>query len=151
MGLNPGRKRRNLPSLAIAPPSRPYTRRQEAELIFDHPIHLSPEGDVLHQKEWIFRGQTVDFALNYYVQPGHPDNQDEDERDVARVDCCHSEVHKHQFYRSGRPQVRELIRDLSGFESIEDAEAAVHECYDECYLAMAEKWESHLRYWKEPA
>ncbi|MCD2158125.1 hypothetical protein LQL77_31015 [Rhodococcus cerastii] len=149
MGLNPGKKERKLVDMATAVPALTFERRPEAELVIDNPVYLSIDGDVLHQKEWHFRGKVVDFALMHYLTDRHPDNYLSASADVARIDTCHSEVHQHQFYRSGRPQDRRVIRPLQHLESLEEAENAVCDCYDDCYVEMADEWEGHLDRWKE--
>ncbi|ORL83885.1 hypothetical protein [Prescottella equi] len=135
--------------MTIFPEAKPYTRREDADLTMDNPIHLSTDGDVLHHKEWTYKGRLVDFALNHYVTKDHPDNRKSCTDDVARIDTCHSEVHRHQFYRSGKPQNREVIKDLHGFASLEEAEKAVGLCFEECYFSMADDWQAHLDRWKE--
>ncbi|MDV7197041.1 hypothetical protein R4172_05645 [Rhodococcus kroppenstedtii] len=149
MGLNPNKKHRNLADMTVEVTRLEFERRPEAVLAIDSPIYLSVEGDVLHQKEWHYRGQVVDFALNHYVTAHHPENPGEGTADVARIDCCHSEVHQHQFYRSGRSQDRSVIQTLHDLPTLEEAESVVCACYDDCYLEMANDWPNHLDRWKE--
>ncbi|MBY4214605.1 hypothetical protein HQO42_23080 [Rhodococcus fascians] len=141
---------RKLVDMAELPPKLVFERRTDAELVMDSPIHLSDDGDVLHQREWHFRNQVVDFALMHYLTGEHPENPASDaSADVARIDTCHSEVHQHQFYRSGKPQNRQVLVPLHDCASLEDAEKAVNDCYDDCYLDMVGDWQDHLDRWKE--
>lgn len=149
MGLNPGKKPKGLVDMSTRPAGFFYQRRPEAELTIDMSIYLSQEGDVLHQQEWFFRGKVVDFALNHYLTPSHPDNCTGAMLDVARIDTCHNEVHRHQFYKSGRPQTRDVIQSLSGVASLEEAEGLIAACFDSCYFDLAESWGDNLTRWKE--
>ncbi|WP_313675077.1 hypothetical protein [Mycolicibacterium sp.] len=126
-----------------------YQRRPEAELVVDTPIYLSADGDVLHLREWQYRGKVVDFALNHYVTTSHPENDGDAPLDVARIDTCHSEVHRHQFYKSGRSQNRDVIQPLYGVASLEEAEALIADCYDKCYFDLAANWGENLNRWRE--
>lgn len=148
VGLNPGKKPRKLADMSAARAPLNYVRHSDAQLTMDGKIYLSQE-DVLHQTEWTFRGRVVDFSLNHYVTGEHPDNWNDCPVDVARIDTCHSQVHKHQFYRSGREQNRLVIRDLSTLDNLDEARQAVEESYDQCYMQMADEWESHLERWKD--
>ncbi|WHU45090.1 hypothetical protein QNM97_13625 [Gordonia sp. L191] len=149
MAPNPGKKRRNLADMTSQPLRLDYRRRADAVLVVDGPIYLSVAGDRLHQREWHHRGRVVDFALNQYITCDHPDNPGGESADIARVDTCHSEVHKHQFYRSGRPQQRDVICALHDADSLEQAEDMICGCYDACYFDMADEWEDRLVRWKD--
>lgn len=149
MGLNPGKRPRKLADMSVQPSQFVYERRPEAELTIDAPILLSKEGDVLHQREWTFRGRIVDFALNHYLSDNHPENPGDQTVDVARVDTCHNEVHRHQFYRCGRQDHRAVIKNLADAGSLEEAEKIIADCYDPCYLDLANNWEENLSRWRE--
>ncbi len=149
MTPNPGKKQRRLADMGVEPARFKFERRDEAELILDSPIPLSPEGDHLHLRQWCYRGKIVDFAIMQYLTPSHPDNSGSDgNSDVARIDTSHSEVHKHQYFRDGREQVRSVIKSLQDADSLEHAEEMIDACFDACNDDMSEHWVDHLDTWR---
>lgn len=147
MGLNPGKKNRKLVDMTIEPDCFEYERRPEAVAEVDQPIYLS-KYEAMHQCEWHYQGLVVDFMYNHFVRPDHPDNQKSCKQDVARIDTKHSEVHKHQYFRSGKEQDRIVLVPLQEVSSIGDAEEAIDQCSEACYRDMAENWELHTARWK---
>ncbi len=61
---------------------------------------------------------------------------------MERIDCCHSEVHRHIFYRD-RPESRRGIRELfPGDERILGDE------FVEAYADLVEHWIDKYERWK---
>ena len=147
MGLNPGRKRRNLVDMSSIPGSFEYVVSEEAIEGLNYPVSLGG-GNTLQVRTMERGHKIVDFSLNQFVEPEYEGNLSGENVDVARIDCCHSEVHRHQYYRNGRPQNRYVIHDLKCEESHENAEDVVDRCYTDCYLVMTDNWESHLERWE---
>lgn len=62
--------------------------------------------------------------------------------EVAKIDCCHSQVHKHQRHRQGRArEIRTTIRWITCQEDVE-------ETYDESFNDIIDNYEEHLRRWE---
>jgi hypothetical protein len=105
--------------------------------VLEWPIILSPT-DVLLVRQHVYRKKTVDFA---FMQLHH----DGEQHEVARIDCCHGVVHRHQFNRDGvdvmdrRPI--QVIPPASGHDT-------VNALFDVCYGRMMEEYEENLRRWK---
>lgn len=147
MGLNPGRKRRNLVDMTSVPEKFEYVVSEDALEGLDYSVPLGG-GTVLQVRTMERDYKVVDFSLNQFVEPEYEGNYSGRNVDVARIDCCHSEVHRHQFYRDGHPQNRYVIHDLKCEPDHENAENVVNRCYDSCYEEMTDNWESHLERWE---
>lgn len=153
MGLNPGRN--NRPTVSMSEKPDVQARMDD----FEYVVHedavegldfVAPLGDgtslAIRTME---RGKlTVDFSLNQIVDEDFVANHDRVPADVARIDCCHSEVHRHQFYWHKKTQNREVIRDLRGERNQKSAEQAVNNCYDQSYSIMMQNWELYLERWE---
>ncbi|WP_146237497.1 DUF7718 family protein [Georgenia satyanarayanai] len=104
------------------------------------PIELT-ETDRLHIRMAIYRGKIVDFAI---MQLSVRD--DGEEVHVARIDCCHGTVHRHQYDRRGRDvyERREIVAipATDGWEVVDAA-------YAEASETMFNEWEENLRRWRQ--
>lgn|GEM_PF-2371258 len=147
MGLNPGKNNRKLPDMSEEA-LQEYKRHPDAELIVDNKVPLGQDGTILSQCEWGRHQLIVDFSYNQYLEDSHPDRKGAKTPDVARIDCCHSEIHKHQFYKAGG-QNRDIIQDLRYSGSIEEVEKVVNLHSMDCYNQMVDGWQSYLDLWKE--
>lgn len=118
-----------------------YKRPHAAEMEQDGRYTLSPTGHSMHVVQWCYKGKTVDFALVQQVEEVAGNLQD-----VAKYDCCHSEVHKHQYHRDrGQIQRNVIVRlsdDNHSWEKIDRA-------FDECYEQMLNYWDENYRRWGE--
>lgn len=135
--------------MTIAPPRFEYQPPASAEKVIDNHIILTPEGTcTLYAVAWEYRGKIVDFALTQKADEIRHPQKGEDH--VARYDCCHSEVHKHQYYRngqhfkSGERQERTCIAKIDEQASSWDI---VDSGYDVCFDQMTDDWESNYRRW----
>lgn len=148
MGLNPGKKARNLVDMGEIPKPFEYTVSPYAREIFDYEISL---GDGINLRQWAvgYDNLIVDFAFVQFVDALYESNDTDKNVDVARIDCCHSEVHRHQFYRSNRKQNRYILHPLQGETNHKDAERVVNNCYDECSQTFIDNWETYLERWED--
>lgn len=134
--------------MTVDPEGFEYVVSGDAAEGMNFPVHLG--GGTVLQVRTMERGKLiVDFSLNQYVEPGYQGNVTQGNVDVARIDCCHSEVHRHQFYRDNRPQKRYIIKDLKCVSSHKDAENLVSDSYDPCYSTMVDNWELYLERWDD--
>lgn len=135
--------------MSITPAKFDYQAPTAAEKIIDNSIILTPQGTcTLHVVAWEYRGKIVNFALTQKAdEVSHPQKGEDH---VARYDCCHSEVHKHQFYRGGRhfksgdDQERTCILKIDEQATSWDT---VDAGYDVCYDQMTNDWQSNYRRW----
>ncbi|MEJ4100414.1 hypothetical protein V5S96_08610 [Corynebacterium mastitidis] len=146
MGLNPNPKHRNLADMSTPPPTFTYTPR-EADQTVATPIDLA-DGCELTMRESYRKGLIIDFSLNEHINSHHPRYPYVHNHDVARIDCCHSEVHRHQFYANGDEDPKYyVIRSLTDCPDQQTAEKVIDECYDHCYSMIMSNWEAHLERW----
>ena len=118
-----------------------YERPANATLVMDAPVYVAEDpSQFVYVKQYTYRGYTVDFALSHVVE------LEEGNSDVARYDCCHSEVHRHQFHKSGEELRRKVIAPIRDQRT---SWSTVNAVYDECYDDMIEGWEHHYRRWDE--
>lgn len=80
-------------------------------------------------------GRIVDYALMLDAR-----QDGEDWSEVARIDCCHAEVHIHQYYRS-RPGTRDVIRPIRSQEDVEDS-------VDSSLDLIFGNWDRMIRKWR---
>lgn len=149
MGLNPGNKPRNLVDMSEIVQEFEYVPTSTPDRVDEYPIILSAETELM-VREVHANGRVVDFSLNYFATTDHPLNEKDANCDIARIDCCHSEVHRHQFYRTrGEDKKYIVIKSLKGLTCREEAEREVHSCYDDCYEMMLDNCENYLERWEE--
>lgn len=134
--------------MSVQPEPFDYQPPALAEL-YEHDMVLFPgETCSLHCKQWTFKGKVVNFALSLRVLDATKSKNPNGS--VARYDCCHSEVHKHQFYRSGKhyktgePEQRTVIAPIDDPKTAWDT---VDKAYDSCYDDIAGNWETNYRRW----
>lgn len=124
---------------ATPEPTIQYKRPERAELVFDGPIALDGHGHSIYQKQWVYKGKVVDFSLSHRFEEvaGHYTF-------VARYDCCHSEVHKHQMYRSGKEETYKPLKRLDDPNTAwEDVDSAFPVACDDAI----DSWEENYRRW----
>lgn len=141
-------RHRGLVDMGARPEEFVYRRPQGAE-VYPHELVLFPgETCSLHYTQWVYRGKIVDFAITLYT------NEFEDpqgsEAHVARYDCCHSQVHKHQYYRSGshyktgEPEQRTVIAPIDDPATAWDI---VDSAFDSCLDDLAGNWQVNYGRW----
>ncbi|MBB2958882.1 DUF7718 family protein [Pseudoclavibacter helvolus] len=119
-----------------------YKRPVNAELEMDCALTLGDApGQSVYIVQWGYKGKVVDFALTHRSEEtvGKYDH-------IARYDCCHSEVHKHQYTQEGEDQNRTVIAEIRSDGTAWDT---VNESYEFCYDDMFDHWQEHLRRWSE--
>lgn len=148
MGLNPGRKPRKVVDMAVEPAKFQYVPTEESiETIWD----ISLGACDLYVREARLGGLIVDYALNQRWAT-HDEVADGIQLDVARIDCCHSEVHRHQFYKAGQEDPKyEVLVSLKGCASDAEAQDMVNASYQESYDRMINNWEDYLERWERGA
>lgn len=99
------------------PPYSPPDR-SACEIPLDMPIEIDDEHWV-YVEQRVYRGLTVWFALMQYF------NENDHKYEITRIDCCHSEIHQHMFFRRGDEQ-RTVIEEI-------DASGAAWETVDRNY------------------
>ncbi|MEV0006068.1 hypothetical protein AB0H28_27815 [Micromonospora sp. NPDC050980] len=72
---------------------RPTCPPAEEELI---DADLAEGHRIIMRPRW-YKGRIVDFALQQLTQ-----REDGEWAEVARIDCCHSTIHRHQFTFDGK-------------------------------------------------
>lgn len=119
-----------------------YKRPGGAELTLDMPITLGHEapGQSVYVVQWTYRGKVVDFALTQRIERTAGTYEH-----IARFDCCHSEVHKHQFREGGRELQRTVVAPINDQSTSWDL---VDEKYEECSADMFDRWHENYRRWK---
>lgn len=140
MGKMPGRKgERGLADMSAEvseleyrpPPKTACDERQ-------WPQYLT-EVDRLHIRTWRYRGRIVDFAIMQIIEVDGKDVH------VARIDCCHSIIHRHQFDKAGVDlydhRVIVPIPHEDGWDVVDAGYAAATD-------VMFNEWEENLRRWK---
>ncbi len=88
------------------------------------------------------RGLFVDFAIQQlYIY------EDGGETEVARIDCCHGIIHRHQFVKS----TGEDIYDRRPIATIPAADGwqVVHHGYDEAYEIMLSEFNENEKRWRD--
>lgn len=110
---------------------------------------LTPEGTcTLRLRAWTYRGKVVDFAMTQMANEVEDPRSGEDH--VARCDCCHSEVHKHQYYRSTRHYRTGETEQRTVIAPIDDQRTSwetVDSAYETCCDDMIDGWTVNYRRW----
>lgn len=98
--------------------------------------------DMLKVREVVYRKFIVDFAIMQLTW------QAEDWQHVARIDCCHGMIHRHQFDQQGNnldghAEIKVIPgEDDSRWEIVQDG-------YWAALGTMQEEWEENLRRWRD--
>lgn len=108
----------------------------EAEEMPDYDLGL---GWVINVVQWRYRGALVGYALNHYAE-----DESEETKDVARIDCCHAHIHEHQKFRNGNP---ERYVDIVPLER-GAAWGVIQQEYPNSYIHMVDNWEWHEERWE---
>lgn len=91
---------------------------------FVYPVVLD-EDHALTVRQNVYRKLVVDFAIMQMF------SGEERPVEVHRVDCCHSEVHSHQHFRSGAESRRTVIASISSVNSWKSVDAQFTPCNDQ--------------------
>lgn len=128
------RSKARLADLSIQP--EPVDWRPPPEECISNVYHVYvTDSDRVTNRMETHRGDLVDFAITQCHQPDGSEWQD-----VARVDCCHNEVHRH-LYRDGGTEINRVVfREVSAQTDIEVG-------YDWGDRLINEQWEENVRRW----
>lgn len=141
MGKNRVAANRRLVDMSEPPTSNDtYTPPPEAACdVQEFPAELT-DTDRLHIRMVSYRGKIVDFAImQLTTDPAGV------EYHVARIDCCHGTVHRHQFDRKGNDVYdRRVIVAIPATNGWDVVDAAYADAFD----AMFNEWEENLRRWR---
>lgn len=106
----------------------------------EYVIQLEDEHQ-LHVRMNVYRGNVVDFAIvQLFIGSEFP-------VEIARVDCCHGEVHMHQFGRRLGEVSRTVIERIPEDEPWKTVDRLFEACNDE--WNSAEAWERRYRSWEK--
>jgi hypothetical protein len=124
--------------MAIRPDERYTPPPAEACERFVFDFSLPEAGHVLKVRILTYRGKVVDFAVTQILFDGA------DWVNVARIDCCHGYIHRHQFDRDGNDiWDHRKIMDIpheNGWEVVDRG-------YEEALDVMQNEWEDNLGRW----
>lgn len=127
--------------MTIPPPPDPKYLLPDPEECEDKtwPVGLDPYNElrarfVLWQERLI-----VDFAINQVtlIEDGWSD--------VARIDCFHGVIHRHQFQRGSTATIARV--EFVKIPTDESGWAFVDSWYDQALKMMEDEWEQTLRRW----
>lgn len=122
-------------------PTWKYKPPSGADLVLDTRITLGSEapGQSVYVVQWQYRGKTVNFALTQQLEPSAGKYAH-----IARYDCCHSEVHKHQYHKGSKQETRTVVAPISDPKT---AWETVDAAYETCYDQMFDGWHENYRKW----
>jgi hypothetical protein len=110
----------------------------------EFPIVISPT-ERIHGRAAIYRGKVVDFAMTITIKtPGDAARW----VDIARIDCRHGHVHKHQFHKSGREETVSKIKDIPCGSDAESWDLIDTE-YDVATTMLLDGFDHHVRVWRK--
>lgn len=129
---------RRLADMSQHPPSFEYCPPRGGEQ-HEYPIQLD-EHHELRVRMHLYQGMVVDFAfVQRYTGEEFP-------VEVARVDCCHGEVHVHQFGRLGGQIDRTVLHTISREEPWKTVDEWFYSCNEA--WCVPEEWERRYRRWE---
>ena len=106
-----------------------------------YPVEITPT-DRLTIRQQIYRGKIVNFAIMQDVLESGTWHQ------VARIDCCHGTIHRHQYNRDGIDLYdHRVIQEIPATRGW----AVVDAGYVSAQDAMFNEYEENLRRWRDGA
>ncbi|UTT64923.1 hypothetical protein NMQ01_09260 [Janibacter sp. CX7] len=115
-------------------PAWEYSPPKGGEVI-EYQVVLAPEHQ-LHVRQTIYRKMVVDFAImQFFVQ--------EWRAEVHRTDCCHGEVHAHQFFQGVDSEERSVICVIDRVDAWKTVDRNFVECNDravESFATYYDRW-----------
>ncbi|MFF9393243.1 DUF7718 family protein [Streptomyces griseoluteus] len=105
------------------------------------PIYITAD-DRLTIKQHVYKGKIVHFAIMQDIREGDIWHH------VARIDCCHGTIHRHQYNRAG-----DDIYDSRVITEIpaDNGWSVVDAGYQVAQDAMFDEYEENLRRWRDGA
>lgn len=139
MGKLKGRAQleRGLAFMGLMAPPKPAWSPPPADECHEERTDLPLDAtNMLKLREWWAGKLLVDFAMTHLTLIRGEWVQ------VARIDCCHSEAHRHLYNTHDSDHTRLVLRII---RTPEDVSAA----YDQAYTLMVDGYEEHLRRWND--
>lgn len=137
----PGNARRHkLADMTITPPPEPHYVPPGLDVAIQTvtPIDITRE-DQMVVRQRFYRGKVADFAICQKVRVNGK------WVDVARIDCCHSTIHRHQFNQEGIDLYdHRVIIEIPAVEGWNVVDAG----YDNAYNVMLNEWDQNLERWR---
>jgi len=130
---------RDTVDMAVQPASYEY-RPPEGRECEDYEVPLGGRHS-LHITQCWYHGRVVWFAITqrYLEAEGEYSH-------VYRIDCCHGEVHSHQYFRDSDEQRRVTIERITDRSTAWDT---VDRLFDHCNdLVISDAWEERVRVWE---
>ena len=140
MGKTRGNRQGRLADMTITPPHyKPPPVPPAVETTF--PVELT-ETDEFRIRQVMWSRRIVDFAIVQLYREEDALNQ------VAKIDCCHSKIHRHQYTRDGGDLYDHLeIKAIPADGG--DRWSIVHAGYYDALGLMQEEWEDNRRRWQD--
>lgn len=142
MGKTPGRpKRGQLADMTSQPPPDPGYLLPNPDDCEDHtwPVGLAPYNE-LRARYMLWRERLiVDFAITQITLA------EDGWRDVARVDCAHGVIHRHQFQHDSAQTVARI--EYAKIPVDDSGWAFVDSWYYQALKMMQDDWQEALRRW----
>ncbi|WP_157631233.1 DUF7718 family protein [Catelliglobosispora koreensis] len=143
MGKEPGRpKKGRLVDMTIHPPTDPQYELPPPEECEDEtwPVVLAPRHELRARRNVWRDCYIVEFAIMQIVLiDGHW-------REIARIDTCHSSVHRH-YLRKDHPEDSVGIRVEIAPIPMSNGWEVVDSWYDRSLKLMEDEWQENLRRW----
>lgn len=143
MGLNPGRKNRNLADMSdyepevYHPPPAKDCEIDEYTFVINGPLRG-------HFRAHHYQGKVVDFSFSL-VHDQHIRN----DGNLVRADCDHGCVHRHRYLKDGSDVLGgHTGKDVISIPPGPDGYNLVHQQYDEQYAWVFENVDQHLERWR---
>lgn len=136
-----GRGTRKLPDMSEGLPEAVQYKPPDKSMgsILDYPIDLAT-GHYLVIRQHIYRENAVDFAVMQFYE------DDDGRYEVARIDCCHGEVHRHGFKRNSKEETRHSIQQIT----VDGSQwATVNTQYESCLEKMTSEFMENYRRWAD--
>ena len=143
MTKTPGRaSERGLVDMAAQPEKKLYVPPPASSCrIVEYPVSLTAE-DRLHVREHRYKGRIVDFAI---MQIRAAPADEGTEVHIARIDCCRSTIHRHQYDQTGQDVYdHRVIVEIPALEGWDVVDAGYADAYD----VMFNEWVENLRRWR---
>lgn len=106
------------------------------------PIEIT-ETDKLHIRQQVYKDFITFFAIMQLVREGG------EWKHVARIDCCHSMIHRHQFVRSTGLDIYDHALIVAIPADGGDRWSVVNSGYHDALAVMWDEWEANVQRWRD--
>ena len=130
--------RRRLPVIEGDPVEAPWVCPPEDECDIDDPLDfLLDQTTRMIQRIWRQDKRIVDFAVVLMARA-----DDNSWQEVAKVDCCHNQVHLHKRrMNKSVDDIRDVLREVTRQEDVE-------ETIDQAFDIVHDQYDQHVREWR---